>query len=584
MTTAPAPNLFEPHYEPDASGEIRLRRYQNDAIDAIEAAFNEANSTLLVLPTGCGKTITFAELIRRRLSGTDKRAMVLAHREELIHQAADKIEQVTGDRPDIEMASYWAGQRGQLPVVVSSIDTQQAGRDGGRKLRFDPHDFDLVIVDEAHHAIADSYVSVLGHYLQNSGCKLLGVTATPDRGDEQKLGKVFETVAYDYEIHHAIRDGWLVPIRQRSVTVDDLDYSKVKTTAGELNQKDLAGVLEQERVLHEMTRPTYELADGRKTLIFTAAVSQAERVCEILNRYEPHCARWVSGETPKDDRRQILADYHAGQFQFLCNVGVFTEGFDEPSIEVISLMRPTKSRALFAQMVGRGTRVLPGIVDGVIDDGSDEAAKRRREAIAASEKPSLEVIDFQGNAGKHKLMTVADVLGTDEHESVVERAKQLADQAVDDESQSPDMSEKLDEARQQISEEERQRREQLERERQKERERRADVVAQAQYSVRDIDPFNLLDIEPPTQRGWDREREPTPRMLSFLRSQGVPSPEAMSFSEAHELINKLKKRQQHGWCSFKQAQSLAMLGYENPKGVRAKDAAEIIQQVPECEL
>ena len=361
---------------------MKLRSYQEAAVDGIFEAWRSARSTLLVQPTGTGKTVTFAHVINRMPMG---RALVLAHREELIVQAADKIARVTGAKPDTEMAEMRAdhGMFGKARVVVSSIQTQCAGRNGDTRMkRFDPQEFGLLVVDEAHHATAPTYRRVLEHYGQNQDLKILGVTATPDRHDEEALGQVFDSVAFDYELLDAIRDGWLVPIHQRSVVVDGLDYSGVRTTAGDLNGADLARVMEYEETLHGIAHPTVELAAGRKALVFAASVAHAERLCEIFNRHSTGCARFVTGTTPKDERRGMLADYAAGKFQMLVNVGVATEGFDEPGIQVVVMARPTKSRALYAQMAGRGTRALPGLVD------AHEAADARRAAIAASAKPA----------------------------------------------------------------------------------------------------------------------------------------------------------------------------------------------------
>jgi superfamily II DNA or RNA helicase len=158
-------------------------------------------------------------------------------------------------------------------------------------------------------------------------------------------------------------------------------------------------------MLHGIAAPTIELTGDRKTLIFAASLAQAERLTEIINRHKPNSAKWVHGGTPKEERRSLFPAYTASEFQYLVNIGVTTEGFDEPGIEVVVMARPTKSRNLYAQMVGRGTRTLPGVID-YIEDPED-----RKNAIHDSGKPSLEVIDFVGNAGQYKLITSADILG-----------------------------------------------------------------------------------------------------------------------------------------------------------------------------
>lgn len=541
---------------------MKLRPYQQQACDAIFEQFEKTNSTLAVMPTGTGKTVLFASAIDRMPPG---RVMVLAHREELITQAAAKIEAVTGHVPEIEMADQWADRSmfERARVVVSSIQTQCAGKNGGRMRRFNPDHFNLVIIDEAHHAVADSYQKVIDHYQQNPNCKLLGVTATPDRTDEAALGKVFASVAFVYEITDAINDGWLVPIRQQSVEVAGLDFSSVRTTAGDLNGKDLAAIMEYEKNLHEIAHPTIELARGRKTIVFAASVAHAERLCEIFNRHKADCARWVSGNTPKDERRQIVEQYAANRFQFLCNVGCFTEGFDDPGVELVSLARPTKSRALFAQMVGRGTRPLPGVVD------PHETAEDRVEAIALSAKPCVEVIDFVGNTGRHKLVTVADILGGNYDDDVVARAAKAAKEKK--EGTPADVLEELEKAKAEIRAEQ-------EAARKKEEARRKKLVAKAEYRVRSVDPFDVLGIEPKRERGWDTGRQPSDKMVAMLERNGIENPRSLSYNDAKQLIDKIIKRREHGWCSFKQAKVLKQHGYD-PKGIRFKEASQIIDQI-----
>jgi len=528
-----------------------LRPYQTAAVDGIFEAWRTSRSTLLVQPTGTGKTVTFAHVINRMPVG---RALVLAHREELIFQAADKIEAVTGAKPDIEMAEMRAdgAMFGKARVVVSSIQTQCAGHNGDTRMkRFDPQEFSLLVVDEAHHATAPTYRRVLEHYGRNPDLKILGVTATPDRHDEDALGQVFDTVAYDYELLDAIHDGWLVPIHQRSVVVDGLDYSSIRTTAGDLNGADLARVMEYEETLHAIASPTLELAAGRKTLVFAASVAHAERLCEIFNRHSTGCARFVTGTTPKDERRGMLADYAAGKFQMLVNVGVATEGFDEPGIQVVVMARPTKSRALYAQMAGRGTRALPGLVD------AHEAADARRAAIAASAKPACQIIDFVGNSGRHKLITTADILGGNYSDEVVDRARKAAETA---DGAAVDMAELLADAEKTIAEE-------------RERTRRAALRVKARYTSQVVDPFDILHIEPWRERGWDTGRQPSEKMLALLERNGIDT-KGLTFTQAKQLVGEIIHRYEAKRCSYKQARLLARFGY--PTDVPFAEASRLI--------
>jgi superfamily II DNA or RNA helicase len=538
---------------------MKLRSYQREAVAAVLEQFEAVNSTLVVKPTGTGKTILFAHVIKEI---PEKRWMVLAHREELIRQAAAKIAAVTGEKPEIEMA----GERADLHmfrrarVVVSSIQTQIASSGGKQRMeKFDPKDFN-VIVDEAHHAVSPSYRQCIDYYVKG-GAKVLGVTATPDRTDEKALGQVFESVAFVYEINDAIDDGWLVPIHQRYVHVQDLDFSKVRTTAGDLNSKDLAEIMEYEKNLHEVAQPTLELAKWKRTIVFAASVAHAERLAEILNRKRPNCARFVYGETPKDERAQILKDYNAGRFQFLVNVGVFTEGFDEPSIELVVVARPTESRALYAQMIGRGTRPLPGTVDGVEDGigawlknatekGLDyDARAARREAIRKSKKPHLEVLDFAGNAGRHKLICVADILGGEYDDDVIERAATIAKK----ERTAVNMAEALERAKAEVHREK-------EEEKRRQEERRKQIQASASYSVQAIDPFSVFEIEPRKEFGWDTQHKATTKQIELLDRFGIDAKD-LSRTRAGQLINECFNRRDQGKCTYKQAKILKKYGY-----------------------
>lgn len=505
-------------------------------------------------------TIIFASIIARQPG----RAMVLAHREELIFQAADKIRRVTGLESDIEMAELRAaeiGLHGKAQAVISTIQTQVSGKNGGRMQRFNPHEFSLLVVDECHHAPAGTYRRVIDHYRRNPNLRVLGVTATPDRTDEEALGKIFDEVAFDYDIRFGINDGWLVPIIQRSVDVDGLDLSAVRTTAGDLNGADLARVMEFEGNLHEIASPTLDLTkDGRKTLIFAASLAHAERLCEILNRHKPGCARWVHGGTPKPDRRKLFADYAKREFQYLVNVGVATEGFDDPGIEAVVMARPTESRSLYAQMIGRGLRPLPGVADDPDHFGSP---LMRRDAIAGSGKPSVEIIDFVGNCGKHRLISTADILGGKYSDDIVERARSKARNGA------RNMMEALSEAEQEI-------RAERERAKQAETARRAKLVAGVKYRTTMVDPFDVFGLTPWRERGWDKDRPLTPKMVDLLERQGVET-RGLSFTQAKQLIAEITSRWDADKCSYKQAKILAARGL--PSNVSRQKASEMITAI-----
>ncbi len=521
-----------------------LRPYQCDCVDAVLRELETNRSTLFVLPTGGGKTIVFASLINR----VKGRVMVLAHRQELIRQAADKIKRVTGIDCAVEMGQSWANEGWFKPrVVVSSIQTQNSGARGeGRMSRFDPKEFDLVITDECHHSISDSWVKVIDYYKQNPALKVVGCTATPDRSDEEALGQVFDTVAFDYELPDAINDGWLVPIKQRQVFVDSLDFSKVRTTAGDLNGADLAAIMESEEHLHAIADPLFQIAAGRRTIVFCVRVAHAERLAEIFNRHQEGCAGIVSGETPKDDRKRVFERFHNGEITFLCNVGVCTEGYDEPLCEVIGMARPTKSRALYAQCVGRGTRPLPDTVDGL------ETPQERCNAIAASAKAFTEVVDFTGNSGRHSLITSADILGGKYSGTAIERAKKnieasgLAANVIDE----------LKKAEAQLE------RERIAREAEEaEQRKRKIIVGTAKFRSSMVNPFDVLGLTPVKSRGWDNVKTITPRQTELLAKNGIET-KGMTFSQVSQLIGEVLSRRAKGLASYKQAKLLQKHGYD----------------------
>lgn len=534
---------------------MKSRPYQVSAIDSIFDEWQEHDSTLIVMATGTGKTQVFSSVIQRMLPG---RALVLAHREELIWQAVKRIEGM-GIETSVEMADLVAGANfwNSTPVVVSTVQTQVAGRSGGRMTRFDPSDFALVVVDEAHHATSPTYRKILDYYRQNPRLKILGVTATPDRADEQALGEVFQSVAFDYEILDAINEGWLVPVEQQMVTIDGLDFSAIRTTAGDLNGADLAAVMEAEKNLHGIVSASLEIIGDRRTLCFAVTVKQAEMYAEIFNRHKPGMADWVCGKTPKDQRHETFRKFSDGTTQILVNVGVATEGYDNPAVEVILQARPTKSRCLYSQMVGRSTRPLPGIVDMWPD------AEDRKSAIQASLKPSCLVVDFVGNSGRHKLMTTADILGGKSSDEAIERANAKAKKT----GKALNMAEALEE-------EELALRREAEAKRLKEAARRARIIGKAQFSSRSINPFDVFQLEPARERGWDKGKSLSEKQLNLLRKQGI-DPAEMSYAQGRQVISEMFRRWDGKLATLKQCNLLKKHGYET-KDLSMADAGKLI--------
>lgn len=385
---------------------MELRPYQRAALEGARAKLREgARAVLIVMPTGVGKTIVFAHAAKMAVERSG-RVLVLAHRTELLEQAHRKLLAVApeiernGVRRSLRVHIEQANARATsiADVVVGSVQTMK----GARLTRFPRDFFKLLIVDEAHHATAATYRAILDHF---AGARVLGVTATPDRADEAKLGEVFQAVGFTYEMRAAIDDGYLVPLRVRSVVVEALDLARVQSRGGDFVESELVEALASDPVLRGIADPLPALAGDRPTIVFVAGVANAHRLAGMLNAQRPECAAALDGTTDAHVRRATIRSFERREFQFLINVGLFTEGFDAPLVSCVAIARPTQSRALQCQMVGRGTRPLAGVIDARVD-GSARVA-----AIAGSAKSDLVVIDFTTNTAKHRLANPLDVLG-----------------------------------------------------------------------------------------------------------------------------------------------------------------------------
>lgn len=512
-----------------------LRDYQKQAVDSIVETFGKHASTLVVLPTGTGKTIVFSDIIGQYLARG--RVMVVAHREELLDQARDKIKAMTGIYPELEMAEFKTVEGGMFDsqIIVSSIQTQVSGRDEKKRMhKFNPDDFSLLVVDEAHHAASNTYRAVIDYYRSNPNLKVLGVTATPDRHDEKALGVVFESVAFDYEIVTAIREGWLCPIKQRYLSVE-VDFSGVRTTLGDLNGKDLREVLARGDTLEQIASDTIQYADDRLTLVFSDCIANAERLTEAFNRHRLGSARIVTGMTPRDERRKLIRDYRDQKFQYLLNVGVATEGFDVPEIACVVQARPTCSRSLYAQQAGRGTRPIGGIVDGLGESDS------RCAVILASDKPDCLILDIVGNSKKHRLIHAGDILGGEYSDEIVE----LANRETIDGDMPVDILEQLEKTNQKRNEEI---------EAQASKKSKLRIVERSRSQ--DVDPFDLFGVEDRRTKGWENAyAQPTEAQREKLKSWGIETGD-MDGIHADQIINEFRSRTRRGLCTYKQARML----------------------------
>ena len=326
---------------------MELRPYQREAKEAIfENWDNGTRKTLLVLPTGCGKTIVFAKVTEECVRNGD-RVLILAHRGELLDQAADKIARSTGlgcatEKAEATCLGSW------FRIVVGSVQTMMREKRLGQ---FPEDYFDTIIIDEAHHCISDSYQRVLQHF---PGAKVLGVTATPDRGDMRNLGSVFESLAYEYTLPKAIKEGYLSPIKAVTIPLK-VDLTGVGMQSGDFKAGDLGTALDP--YLRTIAQEMKGYCQDRKTVVFLPLVKTSQKFRDILNENGFRAAE-VNGDS--QDRAEVLKDFEEGRYNVLCNSMLLTEGWDCPSVDCIVVLRPTKVRSLYCQMVGRGTRLAPG--------------------------------------------------------------------------------------------------------------------------------------------------------------------------------------------------------------------------------
>jgi superfamily II DNA or RNA helicase len=359
---------------------VVLRHYQSEALAAVERGLRRGiRRPLIELPTGTGKTIIFAEALRQRAH--HGRGLVLAHRDELIEQAVAKIAAVA---PDLAVGVVKAERNEtDAPVIVASVQTLSRPQRLTRLGR----DFATVVVDEAHHATADSYVGILEHMgsFDDDGPLTLGVTATPERADGTPLSEVWQKIVYRDDLLTMIKAGFLCDLRALRVQIK-VNLDRVRTRTGDFAVDELDAALRNANAPRHAVLAYMQHASGRKaTLVFTTSVTLAHDMASAF-RNAGVAAEALDGSTPTDERRAILARLHSGKTRVVANCAVLTEGFDEPSIDCVIVARPTQSRPLYVQMIGRGTRLFPG-------------------------KPDCLVVDLVGASTRHELVSIPELFG-----------------------------------------------------------------------------------------------------------------------------------------------------------------------------
>lgn len=501
---------------------MELRPYQAEARQAVHAEWDAGRSrTLLVLPTGTGKTVVFAAVAEDCVRA-GKRVLVLAHRGELLTQAADKIRAATGLQCALEQAEH-SSLDSPLRITVGSVQTLGQPR---RLERFDPGRFGCIIIDEAHHAVTGSYRRVLDWF---ASAQVLGVTATPDRGDQQNLGKLFDSLAYEYKLTDAVREGYLCPILAQTVPLK-LDLSGVGFTAGDYAAEGAADALEP--CLDQIAAQMEHFCAGRRTVVFLPLIRTSQKFRDILEAHG-FAAAEVNGQSP--DRAETLAAFAAGKYDVLCNAMLLTEGWDCPPVDCVVVLRPTKVRSLYSQMVGRGTRPAPG-------------------------KKNLLLLDFLWMTDRHELCRPADLVCSDR--TVAARmTEQLAEAGEPRE---------IGEAAAEAAADVVARREAaLAKELAAQRRKKARLVDPLQYEMSIAD-SDLSGYVPAF--GWESGAV-TEGQAAALEKAGIDPAGVGSAGKASRLLDRLYKRQAEGLATPKQIRCLERYGFRHV-GAWTFDAAK----------
>ena len=505
-----------------------LRPYQQAARDSIHAQWEQGRlRTLLVLPTGTGKTIVFASVAADQVRAGD-RVLILAHRGELLEQAADKLQRSTGLVSAVEKAESTC-LNSWFRVVVGSVQTLQRS---ARLERFPRDYFGTIIIDEAHHAITDGYRRILDYF---EGAKVLGVTATPDRGDMRNLGEVFDSLAYEYKLTDAIKEGYLCKIMAQTIPLQ-LDISEVGFTSGDYSLGQLGTALDP--YLEQIAAEMVQRCRGRKTVVFLPLIKTSQKFRNLLNAKGFHAAE-VNGQSA--DRKEVLADFDAGKYNVLCNSMLLTEGWDCPSVDCVVVLRPTKVRSLYSQMVGRGTRLAEG-------------------------KTDLLLLDFLWMTDKHELCRPADLVCED-RAVARQMTENLAETGV---------PEDIEEAAAQACEDVvAQREEALAKQLAEQRRKKAKLVDPLQYEM-SIQAEDLSGYVPAF--GWEAG-PPTEQQTSALEKLGILPDAVESAGKASLLLDRLHKRRDEGLTTPKQIRCLEKYGFQHVGTWSFEQAKHMIDRI-----
>lgn len=507
---------------------MQLRPYQVEAKTAVINEWHKGiQKTLLVLVTGGGKTIIFSKITEDCVRNGE-RVLILAHRGELLDQAADKLKKATNlgcatEKAEETCLGSW------FRVVVGSVQSLMREK---RLNQFPKDYFNTIIIDEAHHCLSDGYQRVLSHF---DKAKVLGVTATPDRGDMRNLGQFFESLAYEYTLPRAIKEGYLSPIKAQTIPLK-LDLSGVSVQAGDFKNGDLGNALEPylESIADEMLKCCFD----RKTVVFLPLIKTSQKFKDILNKKGFRAAE-VNGDS--QDREQVLADFDSGKYNVICNSMLLTEGWDCPSVDCIVVLRPTKIRSLYVQMVGRGTRLHPG-------------------------KDHLLLLDFLWHTERHELCHPAALIC--ENEEVAQKMTENIEAAgcpVDIEAAEKQACEDV------VA----QREEALAKKLAEMKNRKRKLVDPLQFEM-SIQAEDLAGYVPAF--GWEMG-PPSQKQIQTLEKMGIFPDEIDNAGKATKLLEKLDKRRSEGLTTPKQIRFLEGRGFQHVGTWQFEGAKNLIDRI-----